>query len=34
MISPKPAQVVTEALPLYSARDLSPRYEAFSEEDD
>jgi serine/threonine protein kinase len=26
--------MITEELPLYSARDLSPRYEAFSEEDD
>ncbi|KAF2755135.1 serine/threonine-protein kinase-like protein [Pseudovirgaria hyperparasitica] len=26
--------MITEKLPLYSARDLSPRYEAFSEEDD
>lgn len=26
--------MIAEELPLYSARDLSPRYEAFSEDDD
>jgi len=26
--------MVNEELPLYSARDLSPRYEAFAEDDD